>query len=60
MIVMIMMEEVAKSVILFHAQVFKFLAFTNALIRATRLKLAKRTINNEIFQLGSSKTRKME
>ena len=42
MIVMIMMEEVAKSVILFHAQVFKFLAFTNALIRATRLKLAKK------------------
>ena len=39
---MIMIEEAAKSVILFHAQFFKLLAFTNALIRTTRLKLVKK------------------
>ena len=47
--VMIMMEEVAKPVIL----------FTNPLIRITKLKLVKKkTINKNILRLGSSKTKK--
>ena len=43
---MIMKEEVAKSGILFHAQVSKYkfhqLIFTNALVRTTGLKLVKK------------------
>ena len=47
--VMIMMEEVAKPVIL----------FTNPLIRITKLKLVKKkTINKNVLRLGSSKTKK--
>ena len=58
MMVMIMMEEVAKSVILFMRQFLNIkvhqLIFTNALIRTTKLKLVKET---DIFRLGSSKTK---
>ena len=47
--VKIMMEEVAKPVIL----------FTNPLIRITKLKLVKKkTINKNVLRLGSSKTKK--
>ena len=47
--VMIMMEEVAKPVIL----------FTNPLIRITKLKLVKKKIiNKNVLRLGSSKTKK--
>ena len=59
MMVPIMMEEVAKSVILFHAQVFLSVNIHWSTDMDNKAEISKyKTINKNILRLGSSKAKK--